>query len=208
MRKGFEFFTPLVHDSHQGLNSFEKELGFSLSPLYQIFLTSFEHGPNKLKKGVRYVAPHPPYHNGFFLSNAIINAVDTSWSANIDYSLIRNCGIRKDTIIALGYFTNGYIAKDSLFVEIDCQYDTCAYVPPTLELIIPNLFTPNGDGQNDFFEIVNLPAKHELQIYNRWGSSIYRSKAYQNNWQGEDGVYYFILILEDKSYKGWVQVLR
>jgi gliding motility-associated-like protein len=140
--------------------------------------------------------------------SATLNAVDTSWNANLDYSAIKNCEIRKDTVIALGYFANGYVAKDTLIVAVDCQRDSCGYPPVGGELVIPNLVTPNGDDKNECFEILNLPNKHQLEIYNRWGQRVYQSTMYENNWQGDDGVYYYLLILEDRSYKGWVQVVR
>ena len=138
--------------------------------------------------------------------NASYTLADTSWSVQLDYSSVKNCGLRKDTLVAIGYFANGYVAKDTLIVDIDCQKDSCDYIPP--EPIIPNLITLNGDGKNDYFELVNLPPKHELLLYNRWGKRVLSSTSYQNNWQGEEGVYYYLLILEDRTYKGWVQVIK
>ncbi len=54
----------------------------------------------------------------------------------------------------------------------------------------PNVFTPNGDGNNDFFEIQNLtPGNYSeslLTIYNRWGEIIFLAKDYgltdEDNW--------------------------
>ncbi len=77
---------------------------------------------------------------------------------------------------------------------------------------IPNLITPNGDQSNDYFEIVGLPARSELTIFDRWGQKIYHSDDYTNNWDGEtnsDGVYYYELQLKAGAfYKGWVQIMR
>ena len=83
------------------------------------------------------------------------------------------------------------------------------------------VITPNGDGQNDFWEvegIQNFPI-NELQVYNRWGEIIYEVQNYNNTWQGTDkngkqlpfGTYYFVLSLNDESGKkftGAVSVLR
>jgi gliding motility-associated-like protein len=79
-------------------------------------------------------------------------------------------------------------------------------------LLIPNGFSPNGDGVNDGYEIEgieNFPG-NILYIYNRWGNLIYKAKDYQNNWTGEcnvsgvnygqkvpAGTYYYILDLND-----------
>lgn len=90
---------------------------------------------------------------------------------------------------------------------------------PDCNLIIPNVFTPNGDGTNQYFYIHNLDKfpNSKLFIYDRWGKKEYESDNYQNDWQGtsssgaklSDGVYYYILYLSDgKKYPGFVQLLR
>lgn len=83
------------------------------------------------------------------------------------------------------------------------------------DVIVPNVFSPNGDGKNDFFVIGNLEAfkNPAIWIYNRWGKLLYSSDNYQNNWDGEenpDGTYFFVLLLNDpeKEYKGTVFITR
>jgi gliding motility-associated-like protein len=80
-----------------------------------------------------------------------------------------------------------------------------------------NVFTPNGDGVNDLFEIKNIEKypESELQIFNRWGEVIYRYVGYKNDWDGRgipDGTYYYLLSYtfkgERKEYKGTVSVIR
>jgi gliding motility-associated-like protein len=82
-------------------------------------------------------------------------------------------------------------------------------------LLIPNVFTPNGDGANDAFEIKNihLYPENELVIYNRWGKEIYRKKNYEGNWEAEgmqNGIYFYEFSTSQyASYqKGMVQILR
>jgi gliding motility-associated-like protein len=52
------------------------------------------------------------------------------------------------------------------------------------DLVIPNVFTPNGDGINDFFEILNLEhyPMAQIVIYNRWGNKVFEHSDYYNNW--------------------------
>ena len=82
------------------------------------------------------------------------------------------------------------------------------------ELVFPNVFTPNGDGKNDVFKIGGLETYplSELLIFNRWGNLVYKNSDYQNDWNGQghpDGVYYYILTLNDKSvFKGSVTIIR
>jgi len=47
-------------------------------------------------------------------------------------------------------------------------------------LFVPNAFSPNGDGMNDYFEIVGIGSyeKVKLKIFNRWGNLVYQSENY------------------------------
>lgn len=83
---------------------------------------------------------------------------------------------------------------------------------PTLPIVIPNVFTPSKiDGLNDTFVIENLAPNSHLIVYNRWGTKVYESKDYKNDWTGDkhsDGVYYYILNTPDgKDYHGTVTKL-
>jgi len=84
-------------------------------------------------------------------------------------------------------------------------------------LIIPNVFTPNGDGKNEKFDIGGLDKypSSALYVYNRWGAMVYQSKDYRNNWDGTGlnaGSYFYTLEVHKadgvKIYKGWVEILR
>lgn len=93
---------------------------------------------------------------------------------------------------------------------------TCSEQPG--DLFIPNSFTPNGDGTNDFFEIPGLPAFSQLKIYNRSGALIYSSDDYQNDWPGtnldnkplETDVYWYVLELKSltSALKGYIYLKR
>ena len=84
-------------------------------------------------------------------------------------------------------------------------------------LLIPNVFTPNGDGKNDRFVVTGLEAFDSavLQVFNRWGNEVFHSADYRNNWDGgnlNEGSYYYRLVLKkngkDTQYKGWVLIKR
>jgi gliding motility-associated-like protein len=84
------------------------------------------------------------------------------------------------------------------------------------EVLIPNVFTPNGAQGNDTFEIGGLEKYNgaELTIFNRWGDKVYESTNYRNDWRANDlseGTYWYILKLPygiKTEYKGNVQILR
>lgn len=82
-------------------------------------------------------------------------------------------------------------------------------------LFIPNVITPNGDGENDVFVIRGLEAydNGELMVMTRWGTEVYRSVDYDNTWGGSglsSGTYYYILKLfkgqEETIKKGWILI--
>ena len=90
------------------------------------------------------------------------------------------------------------------------------------EPVIPNIFTPNGDGSNDNFVIKNIEYWDiNLQVFNRWGNEVYNVDNYQNNWDGRckanplsDGTYFYIIKAKglysgrEKEYKGSVMIMR
>lgn len=73
------------------------------------------------------------------------------------------------------------------------------------ELMIPEGFSPNGDGVNDKFVIHHLGSlKADVTIFNVNGRVLYTSPDYQNDWDGRteqgplaDGTYYYTIRLSD-----------
>ena len=86
---------------------------------------------------------------------------------------------------------------------------------------IPNVFTPNNDGVNDFFSpnVINI-AEWQCFIYNRWGQKIYELNNNVESWNGKtthgkdvpDGTYYYVFTAsienEKISEKGFITLLR
>ncbi|WP_070733933.1 DUF7948 domain-containing protein [Hymenobacter glacialis] len=87
-------------------------------------------------------------------------------------------------------------------------------LPPVVEVVerkIPNIITPNGDGQNQTFRL-GPDCAARLQIFSRWGQSVFESAAYHDDWSANGqpaGVYYYLLTYADgHRVKGWVEVMR
>lgn len=87
------------------------------------------------------------------------------------------------------------------------------------EIIIPNVFTPNGDGTNDFWVIENLDKYPNavIEVFNRWGEVVFKSIGYLNPWDGyyngkrlSPGCYYYNIILNAgfEAYKGPVMIYQ
>lgn len=93
------------------------------------------------------------------------------------------------------------------------SYTYTQVVIPT-EIIIPNVFSPNGDGHNDAlaFEGAQYYPNTSLKVFNRWGQEVFTSGNYKNTWHATDmpeGTYFFILKLSTgKEYTGNVTLLR
>jgi gliding motility-associated-like protein len=104
--------------------------------------------------------------------------------------------------------------------QFGCQNsaDVLVIVDKDYKLDIHNLFSPNGDGVNDVWNIgLSLYEDNEVVIYNRWGVEVFRQKNYADNWdamyKGEplpEGSYYYMISFEnsDKVYNGSVSILR
>jgi gliding motility-associated-like protein len=84
---------------------------------------------------------------------------------------------------------------------------------------IPEGFSPNGDGVNDYFEVAgidNYPGS-EFIVFNRWGIEVYRKKVYDNKWDGkttsgiilpEDTYFYLLKFDENETKKGYIVLKR
>jgi gliding motility-associated-like protein len=105
------------------------------------------------------------------------------------------------------------VAKDEVMVLADCS-----------SIFIPNIFTPNGDGINEVFEVeVRGTSQYELKIFNRWGVKIFESTNPDQPWTGggdyyvPDGVYFWTIVainlnnepmLDEGHSHGTVTVVR
>jgi len=81
--------------------------------------------------------------------------------------------------------------------------------------LIPNIISPNGDGKNDYWRLdfINVfYPKAEIEIFNRWGESIFKSTGYSNAWDGTYrgsalpvGAYYYTIDLKDPDRPGVIK---
>lgn len=83
-----------------------------------------------------------------------------------------------------------------------CQEVIDVTVTVIVDLRIPNVFTPNGDGVNDTWLINQLDQfpNSLVKVYNRWGSLVFESKGYITPWDGTyngkkvpTGTYYYVV---------------
>ncbi len=121
------------------------------------------------------------------------------------------------------------IAKNDLIYEIQFEDQNGCVITRTLQIVVkrneslyfPNVFSPNGDNINDFWEPYIGSEFHFIQckIFDRWGALVYSSSS-KASWNGTfknekclPGVYVFYLELSDvnngvKKMSGEITLIR
>ena len=167
--------------------------------------------------------------------NVGINIGDTSIcqdSSILIYGIGATTYIWSDNIIDSTYFTPTYNATYTVIgtdynncegsSQVTITLDTCITEPFTIN--IPNVFTPNNDGNNDGFYISGTSfILNSTTIFNRWGEVVFKTN-FSNAWDGRlssgqlapDGTYYYFIdinaydngIFTQKIYKGNLSLFR
>jgi gliding motility-associated-like protein len=80
-------------------------------------------------------------------------------------------------------------------------------------IIVPNVFSPNNDGNNDTFEITGIEfLTNHVRIYNRWGQVVFEAANYGNTWNGgdlSDGTYFYEVSVQgyERPFTGHLTIL-
>ena len=101
------------------------------------------------------------------------------------------------------------VGNQSTYSNVFC-IDNCPYY------VLPNTFTPNGDGKNDLFhpfKPYRFVPKIEMKIFNRWGVQIFSTEDPEINWDGKDdkgkdvndGVYLYAGFYYEQRLSGLVK---
>ncbi len=107
--------------------------------------------------------------------------------------------------------TGMYMVELQITTIHGCEDDVSrtVQIDPDVMFYIPNSFTPNGDGRNDFFRPYGEGVKwetFEMFIYDRWGENIYYTADINDPWDGwykdrevEMGVYVYKILIRDQN---------
>jgi len=122
------------------------------------------------------------------------------------------------------YITDSTYTVTMIAVNADGCMDTVSMtisVVPNYFIIIPNVFSPNGDNTNDVFELQFSGVSSLLvNIYDRWGLFMYSYNSLTGSWNGQkdgkdasEGVYYYVIQVVDALdaehiYSGHVTLTR
>ncbi len=148
--------------------------------------------------------------------NSSVNAQIYSWELND--SLLTN-----DENLSYRTTEGGEICFQlTVQSKLGCKDDfsACSIVEGEA-LALPNAFSPNNDGFNDSYELLNSQGKvFSIEVYNRWGVPVFAKEDYKNDWGGLDsdgnelaaGTYFVVAI--DKTFEetrvinGYVNIVR
>jgi gliding motility-associated-like protein len=140
------------------------------------------------------------------------------YSQTLDGELVLIDSNRAATDTVYFHFPEGSLAGcyavtavDSFNNESDISERIC--VDDCVDYILPNVFTPNGDGLNDIFRPSNYAfvEKVDMKIYNRWGILVFQTEDPDINWDGKrmntdqlvsPGVYYYVCDVYENRLTG------
>lgn len=127
-----------------------------------------------------------------------------------------DCGLNSNTLypIEVKLLSNKYCnSYDTITKVVNMR------VVPLLDLgkpLLPQVFSPNGDGINDFYSIylanrTICPDKFEFLIFDRWGKKMFETKDPEFAWDGKDchaGAYVYFMKLSDEKYSGIISLVK
>ena len=151
---------------------------------------------------------------------------DWVWTSIIGYDTLITVLDNQSDVTNLydGLFTSGDGGVGEIYVQLIDGCGSITYSTINVEICqleFYNVFTPNGDGDNELFRILGIQGypNSALHIFDRWGTVVYEDLNFLGSWDGKtssgnelaDGTYYFTLSViynEDDGleYEGDVQI--
>ncbi|MNU30952.1 hypothetical protein D3C71_194630 [compost metagenome] len=77
-------------------------------------------------------------------------------------------------------------AATEMFAQEQKEINKQTEIVTQRNILIPNAFTPNGDGKNDVFKLINVSRAQliEFKIFNRWGTVMFNTVDPEEGWDG------------------------
>lgn len=164
----------------------------------------------------------------------IFTAVEGKGKVETPFIWTPDCSIFKNNVYENTYTFKFKLADDRCF---NSKADTVSVTVKISDVksreqdfLPPNVFTPNGDGCNDYFALegitpcdpatnpdlqISLPPDNcvsrfeSVYVYNRWGSQVFKSDERNFRWYAPDqaaGVYFYVIKYTNKEYKGSLSI--
>lgn len=164
------------------------------------------------------------------LASVDLSRIDTGDFQIFDWyindQLVQSSDSLKLQLAEPGSYTLKLLARDTVCNRVQEFEDSLFFYEAQADPGFPNVFTPNGDGVNDLFGLLNpeqiapFLSKASLEIYNRNGTQLYIGDLQNLEWNGQnaavdlpEGVYFYIFNYEDicggfNEAKGFVHLQR
>ncbi len=108
---------------------------------------------------------------------------------NLDYGILLGGYMLRDTSSVLNFSDYGnYYITYFLISDNGCKvnFNYYFFVKDIMTLYFPNTFTPNDDNVNDiYFAVGTMVREFKIQIFDRWGSSVFVSNDLYKGWDGK-----------------------
>ncbi len=155
------------------------------------------------KDSVNFVCPHPYPEANFYMTPPITNVLNTeidftNLSTGNGLSYLWNFGsglvpdsssVQNPTFVYPDDTSGTYNVLLTVTNQYGCvnTINGTVFINSVYLFYIPNSFTPDGDGKNEFFrpegEGIDL-SLYTMQIFNRWGELLYEAPANAQGWNG------------------------
>jgi len=211
---------------------------YSFQGTFEIKLISFDNICNSSDTVVKEVTfKNPPDQTDFLINQDACNpAIDielTQLGSGFQY---HEWDMGNGDTLQGGRVTYNY-QNPGIYTVTLLSYDTVCNILKTqqkqvtiiatvdISEIMPNVFTPNNDGDNDLLSLVdserlNGYTSFAIEIYNRWGDIVFKSSDNNFSWNGtfekrvlSEGVYFWLIYAEDacqgnSEAKGVVHIIK
>ncbi len=208
---GYQVKSGIYYDTLQAQSTCDSiiQSNLTVNPTYSsVSYDTICNGDSSLFQGTYY------YSTGNFQTNYTSSlGCDSTFYLNLTVNSANSISLY-DTICngdSILLFENWY-DEEGVYIDTIKSNDGCdssyyminVYEVYCGKLIIPNVFSPNGDGKNDLFLVDGNIQELEISIYNRWGELLHNSKGKNAYWDGytytgkkaSDGTYYYVLNIQ------------
>ena len=150
-------------------------------------------------------AAHPPFAVMFTSNTLPVSSYNYNYNVNVDDVSVQS-GMDNNSTFWVTFENPGanevtFLIEDQNNAGVGC-FDTVTITIHVQGVDVPNVFTPNGDGVNDYFVVDNHGMETlNMLIFNRWGEKIFEWNTAHTDWDGtgldgedvSDGVYFYLL---------------
>lgn len=213
-------------------NEFDPEHTYASSAWYSVSLTVINDSAcqnNVVKDSLIFVGQEliadfysePSFPVKLYLPNTKVQFFNQSSGAITEYLWDFGDGNKSTEVnprhefLETGSFNVILYATDSLNCVQSVNHGTYEVLEPNI--FLPNVFSPNGDGVNDWFKIMYEGSeKPSLIIFDRWGEKVFETNENPLIWDGKrtngtkakEGIYFYVLTIGDKKIQGNVSLVR